>query len=211
MLIISLLFIGTMVYAYTQHTCGDCKGVGHIVNKCNSCYNGAIICRTCSGAKETRVKCTGCDGGYISKTVPKTCTNCNGAKSFRENQPITCTVCQGRKQVPSTVGGGRSITGRDGSQTTTQGAVTYVNCQRCSGRGQLDNYVNIACRPCGGKGTIGSETVREKHTICNNGFITSKCNTCNGIGSLSCPQCKGFANIKTDCRRCKGLGYVYTQ
>ena len=210
MLAILLFFIGTMVYARTEHKCDRCNGSGKVITKCDSCYNGAVMCRSCSGARETRTKCTGCDNGYVSKTVSKTCTSCNGRKSFSQNNPITCTLCQGRKQVPSTVGGGRSVTGRDGNQSTTQGAVTYVNCQRCRGTGQQDNYVNIACGACGGSGTSGTETVREKHS-CNNGYITSKCTTCNGVGSFSCTKCNGYANIQSNCSRCSGYGVIYTE
>jgi DnaJ-class molecular chaperone len=91
------------------------------------------------------------------------------------------------------------------------GTVTYVKCQNCNGTGQKDNYVNVACRPCGGSGYSGTETVRERCTRsgCSSGYITGTCNTCNGRTGTVCSKCNGYANIQKDCRRCSGNGFIY--
>jgi len=202
--IILLIASDGSLFAQTAVTCPGCNGNRKVVERCPAgCYNGAVRCGTCNGNRETRERCSsGCSNGYIERSVPKTCTNCNGARSFRENQPVNCTSCRnGQRPVA------RTITGRDGTQETT---TTYVNCDRCRGTVQLDNFINVACRPCGGRGTSGTESVRERCSSgCSNGFITKTCGTCSGNGSFPCSRCQGFANIQVDCRRCRGEGRIF--
>ena len=192
------------LYAQSRITCSSCNGSGQIADPCPArCHNGAIICNTCHGGRRTRDRCaSGCSNGFVQRSVPITCTNCNGARSFRQNQPINCTSCRGGRRPVA-----RTVTGRDG---TPQQQVTYVNCDRCRGTGQLDNFVNVACRPCGGRGTTGTETVRERCLSgCDNGFITRDCSACRGDGSVMCQRCQGFAHVRVNCRRCNGAGTVF--
>jgi len=187
--------ISSSVYAQKKVPCPNNCNNGKVTERCDArgCYNGAIPCTSCGGSGKKSERCS-CDGGYVSKTVQKKCTNCNGARYFRENQPVPCNNCRG---------GQRPV--------NNGGTVTYVKCQNCNGTGQKDNYVNVACRPCGASGYSGTETVRERcsRSGCSNGYITGTCNTCNGRTGTVCTKCNGYANIQKDCRRCNGNGFIY--
>ncbi len=176
--------------AQSTVTCPTCDGSGKVTKRCGHCHNGAIFCETCNYTGKIKERCYECDNGYIETTVKKRCTQCNHGY-VRVNRPTPCS-CRGGKR-PQKGPGGQTV---------------YVTCNRCNGRGQLDNYVSERCSYCGGSGYSGTETKREKHH-CNYGWIEKTCGECNGKRSYLCSHCQGYANVSTTCDRCRGNGRIY--
>lgn len=192
--IITLLTLSA--FGQTRNTCPTCNGDGKTIEKChNNCHNGAIYCTTCDYSGQRKSNCSSCYGkGYTTETVKKTCEYCNGSRYKRMEKSTPCS-CRGGKRP----------------QTTRGGSVIYIDCSRCSGTGQLTSYYNAACRYCAGSGYRGTENRQKTCYSCNgNGYKKTTCTTCDGKGCYPCRVCKGYANIKKDCRRCGGYGVIYT-
>ena len=120
------------IHAQSKVVCPSCHGSRSSIENCTYCHNGAIFCTNCNGRGSKTSRCSACNGSGVSTRQEKTvCSNCGGRKYFSENRPTSCT-CRGGKRPMKTRGGN----------------IQYVNCNRCNGSGQLDNYINVACRQC---------------------------------------------------------------
>lgn len=174
------------IYAQSKVTCPICNGNGYEIKDCPAnCYNGAIFCNSCGGRGEQKTICTKCNGiGYMTISRNRSCHHCNG-NGFLINK-VSCSNPYCHNGI-STRGSGEN------------------KCETCKGKGYLSN--KITCNLCNAKGVI-SETVHEKCT-CNNGSLMVTCTICDGRGSYMCQRCQGYANIKDDCSKCKGMGYIY--
>jgi RecJ-like exonuclease len=192
--VLLVLFLAAgIVYAGKEVPCPRCNGSRKVTENCpnSSCRNGGIPCTACNASGEKKERCTGCNNGYIEKITTLPCQTCKGYKTVTENRPVACGHCRN---------GQRAV--------TVNGQVKYVKCDTCNGTGKRDNYVKVTCPTCNGTGNSGTtQTSREKHN-CDNGYITKKCDVCQGNRGTTCPTCKGYASIQKDCPKCWGRGTV---
>jgi len=191
-ILLALFLAVGSVYAAREVTCPECKGSRKVGANCpnSSCRNGTIPCTACNRSGVKKERCTGCDNGYTTKTINKVCPTCKGRKTVAENRPVACRYCRNGKRP-----------------ITVNGQVRYVDCDQCHGKGTRDNYVQVTCGTCGGTGSAGTETVKEKHN-CDNGYITKRCDACQGNGGTMCQTCKGYGSVPKDCSKCWGRGTV---
>lgn len=191
MLLLTFVFGANQLFAQKKVDCPECRGSGKVVEICRECHNGAIFCESCYGKGSIREVCSGCNGtGYTERIKNKICPTCYGNRTVVRQQTTNCS-CRGGKRPIS-----------------RNGQTVYVNCDRCNGTGQLTSQVRETCSTCRGTGYSGTETERIKHN-CDNGYLTSKCSRCNGVGSYMCKTCQGYANIRKNCPRCNGNGVIY--
>ncbi len=190
LLFMAFMAVSITISAQDWVTCPSCQGSKKEYAKCSYCHNGAIMCNQCyNGTKRTR--CGYCSGGYVSKTVKQTCSTCQGSRTISQNQRKKCSCRDGR----------RPVAGRDGR-------TRYVDCSRCGGTGELNNYVRVGCPTCNATGYSGTHTVREKCYQCDNGYVSETCSTCSGRGSYICSTCEGYSNVTRSCSRCNAYGKI---
>lgn len=175
-----------VVVAQSKVLCPVCNGSKYEIRDCPAgCYNGAIFCLDCRGTGERRTVCSKCNGGgYISVIRSMSCQYCAGKGFISSKTQCSNPYCRN----------GISMRGTGNNK-----------CETCKGNGFL--VKNDECGFCHGRGKE-NKTLQEK-CVCDDGNVIVKCTVCDGRGSYMCQECKGYASIKDDCSKCKGLGYVY--
>lgn len=189
-------------------------------------------CSTCNGTRIERKKCTYCTNGYLYNT----CSNCNGTgmnsgsscSTCGGSGTIACDVCGGTggtsgESTPCGSCGGSGV--MESSCTLCGGSgMMEMSCPACGGLGSMgyDEATGMQepCTSCGGSGMMlepcgscgGSGMMQEPCTSCGGlGMMPmpgEMCPMCNGMGTITCPECNGSSSSGSTCTICNGTGKV---
>ena len=129
------------------------------ISDCPKCKAmGKITCPECDGDKT--ITCSECDGdGTIEEKVMVKCPKCKGKGTYYNK---TCPVC--KNNLGTFVG--NMVSGKDGKFG-----------DRTPGSGYIEEWRDVTCRNCGGKGHV-------------------TCRKCYGRGEITCPDCLGVGHVE---------------
>ena len=129
------------------------------ISDCPKCKaKGKITCPECDGDKT--ITCSECGGdGTVEEKVMVKCPKCKGRGTYYNK---TCPVC--KNNLGTFVG--NMVSGKDGKFG-----------DRTPGSGYIEEWRDVTCRHCGGKGEV-------------------ICRKCYGRGEITCPDCLGIGHVE---------------
>lgn len=175
-----------------NHHCKTCGGTGKIT--CHSCHGEKIkTCAQCLGTGQHR--CHHCKGSGI-----EICGHCEGTgKEYR-----ICPTCSYGKVTKTRLVKCNQCAGTGNDLYFNELAMragARRRCNKCDGRGQVEEEYEEICPNCHGDYHIRTDAMCPR---CG-GTGVVECEECNGQKIVKCAECEGKGKKK--CGHCHGRGH----